>query len=67
MCHVICAINVQLNMMSLVSVQAHVKPVEDVREDITKLKEDISILKQEMTNLMQAFKSRVEAAAYFDH
>lgn len=67
LCHVICAINFQLNITLLVSTQAHIKPVEDVREDTTKLKEDISSLKQEMASLMQALKSRVEAAACFDH
>ena len=61
---VICAIYVQLNIMSLVSSQAHTKAVEDVREDITKLKEDISSLKEEMANLVQALTSRVEAAGF---
>ena len=50
-------------MMSLVS---HIKPVEDVREEMRKLKEDISTLKQEMANLVQALKSRVEATACFN-
>ena len=54
-------------MMSLVSVQTHIKPVEDAREEMRKLKEDISTLKQEMANLVQALKSRVEATACFDH
>ena len=34
--------------------QAHIKLVEDVRDDITKLKEDISNLKHEVANLVQA-------------
>jgi len=48
----------------LISVQAHIKPVDDVREEITKLKEDISSLKQEMTNLVQAVTSLVESASF---
>ena len=55
---------VQLNIMSLVSSQAHTKAVEDVREDITKLKEDIRSLKEEMANLVQALTSRLEAAGF---
>ena len=55
------------HIVHIFSTQAHIKPVEDVREDTTKLKEDISSLKQEMASLMQALKSRVEAAACFDH
>ena len=44
--------------------QAHIKPVDDMREDITKLKEDISSLKQEVQNLVQGLTSRMEAAGF---
>ena len=44
--------------------QAHIKPVDDMREDITKLKEDISSLKREVQNLVQGLTSRMEAAGF---
>ena len=50
--------------MVSIHIQAHIKPVDDMREDITKLKEDISSLKQEMENLVQALTSRMEEAGF---
>jgi len=48
----------------LISIQAHIKPVDDMREDITALKEDISNLKQEVESLVQALMSMVEGAGF---
>ena len=50
--------------MVSIHMQAHIKPVDDMREDIFKLKEDISSLKQEMENLVQALTSRMEEAGF---
>ena len=55
-----------IQLTRLTSIQVHIKPVDDMKEDITKLKEDISSLKQEMENLVQAVTSLVEATG-FDH
>ena len=56
--------NCVYTFMVSIHMQAHIKPVDDMREDIFKLKEDISSLKQEMENLVQALTSRMEEAGF---
>ena len=64
--HAIYNQNCVYTFMVSIHIQAHIKPVDDMREDVTKLKEDISSLKHEVANLVQALTSRMEAVG-FDH